>query len=449
MQVGSGDADVVTMQVGSGEADVDSGEVDEQTERVRKLSLVDIGELIAKRQAVETQLQQAKEAMERAVESADYGRAAEMQSQLTALTAEAHELNEAHLISDRMMRKRAREVALAKREDASAKAKAAKAAASGGGSILPPASDVVSTANDVWDKRIEEGLAPLKSAQETVFFIVQNSLRLAAGLGVFEIEIRTLATSVALTIERCVNSASETLDFMHTHHRFTVHGSFHGDALAETVLSQYWYAEIESMDAERREILTTDPTRVSDSQLIIIESQIESDKAWSLIIDAVMQKIRAFLSPLQRLEYIVDLEVCWVPVGKELTDEDIVAYADNHKLISSLLGFTPKIDVDPAVGKLTSIQLLEMARTFDAETLHNSPDFKKVMESKMGRQNTLWHLGQAGYEASLLKLDTNEFALNVAYRHYERAAADKTFRQYLQATVEGDWRKVPDHQKKG
>ena len=80
--------------------------------------------------------------------------------------------------------------------------KRARQEATTGGSILPTAVESAAKANEVWTKTLDEELARLEAAQDTMLLVLKTALKLASEAGSRSVGIRSVPSiGEHLTIE--------------------------------------------------------------------------------------------------------------------------------------------------------------------------------------------------------------------------------------------------------
>jgi hypothetical protein len=408
-------------------------ETAEVTERIRELSLLDIEEIIAQTQAREAQMQESIAKLEEAVAKADYALASELKANVTKTEEELRDLKAAQELAVRKKKKRAREEAFAEAREAC-----------DSDALLPTAAEVAATSDGVWEKRIDEILAPLKPAQETVLLLLRHSLKLAAQHGCFEVKIlpRLDATNGLCTDESsyadiCRHLQQEHLkpDSIHMppkynicDTRWTYIPQTTGKAFPCQRLVYQSGTVIETCRSSGRETrrrivghITCTPDNIDylcdfwvcmgrPSEGSLCE---ELWRAWS------------------RISYFVDLGCMVITVAAQLTEEDVSMIYEHFPKFQ--LWYSRHVVLSASRPDIQNADVI--AQMFDGEAI--CEDFHSIMcNSTVGRLNTLWLLREAGYQATWKEKD----GLIVSYRSFMHhpPVPKHTFLKFVQSSLGGD-----------
>ena len=222
--------------------------------------------------------------------------------------------------------------------------------AAGATQTLPPASSLRQDSLAVWNARLKEVLTPLEPAVETTLVIIADALKLAAAEGMTVIHLRDPPDVDSILKDLFDPEAAPSLN----KHRLKMHHAHYNDPSAH-------HAYVDNHEKYK-------------------------------------ERVKGILAKIQ---FMVDLDFCWIPVGETLCDDaDFEIFWRHHGTIA---GFAAEAELDDYVT---------LASNFDGEAVHNSNDLVAVMSSDFATMNLRWRLDQAGYVSSggtLLKQTVETF----------------------------------------
>ena len=161
-----------------------SPSVAEVSERIRQLSLQSVEDIVEQTNKIRARIKQLEIDLKAAVDSTNYALATELQKEHADGSALLNDLRAAHDIALQLQKKRAREAATA------------------GGLIIPTAAESAAKANEVWIKTMDDELARLAAAQDTVLLVLKTALKLASEAGSLGIYLRNVPSLSNITSEQ-------------------------------------------------------------------------------------------------------------------------------------------------------------------------------------------------------------------------------------------------------
>ena len=198
--------------------------------------------------------------------------------------------------------------------------------------------------------RVSRRCSPLEAAVETTLVIIADALKLAAAEGMTVIHLRDPPDVDSILKDLFDPEAAPSLN----KHRLKMHHAHYNDPSAH-------HAYVDNHEKYK-------------------------------------ERVKGILAKIQ---FMVDLDFCWIPVGETLRDDaDFEIFWRHHGTIA---GFAAEAELDDYVT---------LASNFDGEAVHNSNDLVAVMSSDFATMNLRWRLDQAGYVSSggtLLKQTVETF----------------------------------------
>ena len=468
--------------------DVEIMEVDDVAERVRAFSEKPVDDLAAMLADVEAKIPEMNDQMKAAAAAGDYEIAADIKARSTRLAEKAGIIKRAQVAAIAAKKKRAR-------DEHESKKKRAREEREGRGDIaLPAAADVAARANAVWDARIAEITEPLKSAQDTVLCIVKQGVELAAAGGSTKLRVLTGVVQEAL-IRALLLLTSEKARQLYSNQLYPYQNGGCGyplDAIVENYMDQMTriadFTGLSPVDfqlalgfARRWKDVFEKPLRKlweeeqkhknlhhpstydeRERKLDFTQSEMEHLRNHLHVYriredddDAEEEAPPEF--PL-RVDYILDVGYCYVPVGKNLTRDDIVCFYDLCHASRTLqydsfeLGPYPLMQLfsfflhDSERFDIERERFLEIASSFDGEFVHSFEDVKAVWESDVTRLQVIWQMRKAGYKVIVHEeeeenedgqLTLESILFTVDFLGAADPAGEKSFRRYAQDELDG------------
>jgi hypothetical protein len=461
-------------------------EVDDVTERVRAFSLRPLDDLAAMLADVEAKIPEMNDQMKAAAAAGDYEIAADLKARSKRLAGKADIIKRAQVAAIAAKKKRAFDER-SERGDIS----------------LPSAADVAAKANAVWDARIAEVLEPLKSALDTVLGIVKQGVELAAAGGSTSLSVRTGVVPVGSIRALLLLTSEKVLRLFNSYHPH-VNGPIAGYPLDECVeelmekartltlakvTGMEEFAELSPVDLHialdlaikwkdafekplrkrwkeeeqirrRHGIVSEYDEREGNCNLNRSEMKHLREHLHFYIAEdnAAEEEAPPELPP--RVDYVLDLCYCYVPVGKDLTRDDMVTFYGLCHATKTL-----KYDsFEPGPYPLMPLFLagccdiergrfLEIASSFDDEFIHSFEDVKAVWESYFARLHAVWQMRNAGYKVIVYaegvgdnkeeeqnedeQLTLESVLFTVDFLGAADPAGEKSFRRYAQDELDG------------
>ena len=321
-----------------------------------------------------------------AVELQDYARATELQREQAESSNILQALREAYEISVQRQKKRMRDEAE---------------------QSWPSAASLAKKANDVWTRAMDGEISSLSSAQGTLMLVLRTALKFAAEAG---------ALWVSLWKVPSLNEhiRSDNIKKFHSGQLYALHNNYEADFSVQRWIEavqhskyttglprvntapEFWgFMEFlcslafQNMKSDSREIVLM----ARESRMNRMNDYMVAMKALDASLDECFLKLTNVLS---RVDYLVDVGPAIIPVGKQFSQNDTMAFYEFAKGLSSS-GIWPHFKLRVSLDDFT------LAANFDGELLHNFSDLESVFASRVMMTHTAWCLRRNGYKTILGK----------------------------------------------